>query len=83
MCDLENCDLNDASQSSISQTNQRLFLAGVLALTLATIAANVEIASAQTAKGVFNNHATAGGSTVSACLAKPKRGVPMIILIHE
>lgn len=74
MCDLENYNPNDAFWPSVSKTNQWVFLAGALALPLATIVANVGIARAQMAKGVFNIHATAGGSTVSAYLAEPKKG---------
>jgi hypothetical protein len=40
MCDLENCDPNDLSRPSVSPTDRRLFLAGTLALPLATILAN-------------------------------------------
>jgi hypothetical protein len=49
MCDLENSDPNDVSRSSVSPADRRLFLAGALALTLATIPANVELAEAQAA----------------------------------
>ena len=52
MCDLENCDPNDLSRPSVSPTDRRLFLAGALALPLATILANVYLAEAQAAKGV-------------------------------
>ena len=41
MCDLENCDPNDLSRPSVSPTDRRLFLAGALALPLATIIAIV------------------------------------------
>ena len=46
---LENSDPNDVSRSSASPADRRLFLAGALALTLATIPANVELAEAQAA----------------------------------
>jgi len=55
MCDLENCDPNDLSRPSVSPTDRRLFLAGALALPLATILANVDLAEAQAAKGVSIN----------------------------
>ena len=55
MCDLENSDPNDVSRPSVSPTDWRLFLAGALALTLATIPANVELAEAQAAWGVSIN----------------------------
>ena len=44
MCDLENCGPNDLSRPSVSSTDRRLFLAGALALPLATILANVDLA---------------------------------------
>ena len=49
MHDLENTDPNDVSRSSVSPADRRLFLAGALALTLANIPANVELAEAQAA----------------------------------
>ena len=52
MYDLEKSDPNDVSRSSVSPSDRRLFLAGALALTLATITANVELAEAQAAWGV-------------------------------
>ena len=55
MCDLENSDPNDVSRPSVSPTDRRLFLAGALALPLATIPANVELAEVQAAWGVSIN----------------------------
>ena len=49
MCDLETSDTNDVSRSSASPADRLLFLAGALALTLATTPANVELAKAQAA----------------------------------
>ena len=46
---LENPDPNDVPRSSVSPADRRLFLACVLALTLATIPANVELAETQAA----------------------------------
>ena len=46
---LENPDAVDVSRSSVSPADRRLFLAGALALTLATIPANVELAETQAA----------------------------------
>jgi hypothetical protein len=46
---LENSDHNDVSRSFVSPADRRLFVAGVLARTLATIPANVELAEAQAA----------------------------------
>ena len=46
---LENPDPNDVSRSSVSPADRRLFLASALALTLATIPANVELAETQAA----------------------------------
>ena len=46
---LENSDPNDVSRSSVSPADRRLFLAGALALTLATIPASVELAKTQAA----------------------------------
>jgi carboxymethylenebutenolidase len=84
MCDLENCDPNDLSRPSVSPTDRRLFLAGALALPLATILANVDLAEAQAAKGVSINQTTADGRTVSAYFAEAdKKDTPVVILIHE
>ena len=55
MCDLENSDPNDVSRPSVSPIDRRVFLAGALALSLATIPANVELAEAQAAWGVSIN----------------------------
>ena len=44
--DLKNFGPNVVSRSSVSPADRRLFLAGALALTLATIPANVELAEA-------------------------------------
>ena len=46
MCDLENSDPNDVPRLSVSPTDPRLYLAGALALPLATLPANVELAEA-------------------------------------
>src|SRR6056300_927835 len=84
MCDLENCDPNDLSRPSVSPTDRRLFLAGALALPLATILANVDLAEAQAAKGVSIKQTTADGRTVSAYFAEAdKKDAPVVILIHE
>ena len=84
MCDLENCDPNDLSKPSVSPTDRRLFLAGALALPLATILANVDLAEAQAAKGVSINQSTINGRPVSTYFAKPdKKDAPVAILIHE
>ena len=52
MCDLENSGPNDVSRPSVSPTDRWLFLAGVLALPLAAIPANVEATKAQAAKAL-------------------------------
>ena len=65
ICDLENSDSNDVSQPSVSPIDRRLSLAGALALSLATIPANVELAEAQAAQGVSINQTTSNGRTVS------------------
>ena len=84
MCDLENCGPNDLSRPSVSSTDRRLFLAGKLTLTLATVLANAELAKAQAAKGVSINQSTADGRTVSAYFAEAnKKDAPVVILIHE
>ena len=84
MCDLENCDPNDLSRPSVSPTDRRLFLAGALALPLATILANVDLAEAQAAKGVSIKQTTADDRTVSAYFAEAdKKDAPVVILIHE
>ena len=49
MYDMTSPDPSDVSRSSVSPADRRLFLAGALALTLATIPANVELAEAQAA----------------------------------
>ena len=46
---LENSVPNDVSLSSVSPADRRLLLAGALALTLATIPANVELAETRAA----------------------------------
>ena len=46
---LENPNPIGVSRSSVSPADRRLFLAGALALTLATIPANVELAETQAA----------------------------------
>ena len=84
MCDLEKCDPNDLSRPPVSPTDRRLFLAGALALPLATILANVDLAEAQAAKGVYIKQTTADGRTVSAYFAEAdKKDAPVVILIHE
>ena len=84
MCDLENCDPNDLLRPSVSPTDRRLFLAGAIALPLATILANVDLAEAQAAKGVSIKQTTADGRTVSAYFAEAdKKNAPVVILIHE
>ena len=80
----ENPDPNDVSRSSVSPADRRLFLAGALALPLATILANVDLAEAQAAKGVSIKQTTADGRTVSAYFAEAdKKDAPVVILIHE
>ena len=81
ICDLENCDPNDLSRPSVSPTDRRLFLAGALALPLAAILANVDLAEAQAAKGVSIKQTTADGRTVSAYFAEAdKKDAPVVIL---
>ena len=70
MCDLENSKPNDVSRPSVSTTDRWLFLAGTLALPLATIPANVELDEAQAALGVSINQTTSNGHTVSAYFAE-------------
>ena len=84
MFDLENSDPNDMSRPPVSRTGRRLFLAGALALKLATIPANVELAEAQAAQDVSINQPTSNGRTVSVNFAEAdKNGVPVVILVHE
>lgn len=82
-CDLENCDPNDLSRPSVSPTDRRLFLAGAMALPIAKILANVDLAEAQATKGVSINQSTADGRTVRAYSAgADKKDAPVVILIH-
>ena len=77
MCDLENSDPNDVSRPSVSPTDRRSFLAGALALTLAAIPANVELAEAQAASGFSPSQTTSNVRVVSAYYAKAdKKGAP-------
>ena len=73
MCDLENSNPNDVSRSSVSSADRRLFLAGTLALTLATIPANIELAEAQAAYGVSINQTTSNGHTVGAYFVEAEK----------
>ena len=66
MCNLENYDPNDVPRPSAPPTDRRLFLAGALALPLATVLTNVELVEAQAAKGVsFNQRQMAARSATN------------------
>jgi hypothetical protein len=61
-----------------------LFLAGTLALSLATILAKVELTKAQAVKGFSINQSTLDGRSVSAYFSEAdKKDAPVVILIHE
>ena len=76
MCDLENSDPNYVSRPSVSPTDRRVLLPGALALTLATIPANIELAEAQAAYGVSINQTTSNGHMVGAYYAEAKKRKP-------
>ena len=73
MCDLENSDPNYVSRPSVSPTDRRVLLPGALALTLATIPANIELAGAQAAYGVSIDQTTSNGHMVSAYFAEAEK----------
>jgi carboxymethylenebutenolidase len=84
MCDLETCNPNDPRRPAVSATDRRLFLAGAMALPLATILGHVDLAEAQASKGVTISQTTADGRSVSAYFAEAdKKDAPVVILIHE
>ena len=84
MCDLNNCNTHAGPKPIVSATERRLFLAGAMALPLATILAHVELAHAQASKGKTLTQITSKGSTVSAYFAEAEaKDSPVVILIHE
>jgi len=84
MCDLNNCNPNTGPRPTVSATDRRLFLAGAMALPLATILAHVDLAHAQASKGTTLTQTTADGRTVSAYFAEAEaKDSPVVILIHE
>jgi len=84
MCDIEICNPNQPNRPKVSETDRRLFMKGMLALPLAAILADVDLAHAEASKGVMLQETTAAGSAVSAYFAKAdKDDAPVVILIHE
>jgi carboxymethylenebutenolidase len=84
MCDLDNCNPRAGGKPRVSAQDRRLFLAGALALPLATILADIDLARAEAAKGVTLSQTTADGRTVSAYFAEAEaKDAPVVILIHE
>ena len=79
MYNLENYDPNDVSQPSVAPTDWRLFLAGTLALPLATIPANVELAEVQAAWGVSinqNQMAAWSAPILPRLIKRTRQGIP-------
>ncbi len=84
MCDINHCNPLATQKPKISAQDRRLFLAGALALPLATILADLDLAHAEAGKGVMLDQKTADGRPVSAYFAEAKeKDAPVVILIHE
>ena len=84
MCDLNNCNPHAGSKPIVSATERRLFLAGAMALPIATILAYVDLAHAQASKGKTLTQITSSGRTVSAYFAEAAaKDPPVVIPIHE
>jgi len=84
MCDIENCNPERLNRPTISDADRRLFMKGMMALPLATILADVDLAHAEASKGEMVTGMTSTGKSVSAYFAKAdKEKAPVVILIHE
>ena len=70
MCDMKNCNPHAGPKPIVSANDRRLFLAGAMALPLATILAHVDLAHAQASKGRTLTQVTSNGRTVSAYFAE-------------
>jgi len=84
MCDIENCNPQGSDRPTVSASDRRLFMQGLMALPLATILADVDFAHAEASKGMMITERTSAGKDVSAYFAKADNAAaPVVILIHE
>ena len=84
MCDIENCNPQGSDRPTVSASDRRLFMQGLMALPLATILADVDLAHAEASKGMMITERTSAGKDVSAYFAKADNAAaPVVILIHE
>ena len=84
MCELDNCLANRPPASVISQKERRLFMAGVVALPLATILADAGLAHAQAKRGETISQTLADGREIEGYLARNDNpNAPVVVLIHE
>ena len=84
MCDIENCHPQGSNRPTVSASDRRLFMQGLMALPLATIPADVDLAHAEAGKGMMINESTSAGKDVSAYFAKADNAAaPGVISIHE
>ena len=84
MCDIENCNPQGSDRQTVSASDGRLFMQGLMALPLATILADADLAHAEASKGMMITESTSAGKGVSAYFAKADNAAaPVVILIHE
>ena len=84
MSDIENCNPQGSGWPTVSASDRRLFRRGLMALPLATIRADVDIARAETSKGIIITKSTNAGSNVSAYFVEADyAAAPVVVLIHE
>ena len=84
MCDMDNCNPQGSDRPTVSASDRRLFMQGLMALPLATILADVDLAHAEASKGMMITERTSAGKDVSAYFAKAdNEAAPVVILIHE
>ena len=84
MSDIENCNPQGSGWPTVSASDRRLFMQGLMALPLATILADVDLAHAEASKGMMITESTSAGKDVSVYFAKADdAAAPVVILIHE
>ena len=66
MCDIENCNPQGSDTPTVSASDRRLFMQGLMASPLATILADVDLAHAEASKGIMITECTSAGKDVYA-----------------
>ena len=82
MCDIDNCNPQGSDRPTVSASDRRLFMQGSMALPLATIPADVDLAHAGASNGVMITESTRTGKDVSAYFAKTDNAAAPVVIYY-